>query len=96
MEPGYRPEYGTHSIGQPQTSMTHGFVFGIAKAAGGTELEIAYPSGRRSIMIPEDKAITVFDPLPRSAAVPGLAVEAVTRPGADGIRRAGRLTLTKQ
>ncbi len=96
MEAGYRPEYGTHSIAQPQTSMTHGFVFGIAKGPGGTELDIAYPSGRRAILVPEGKPITVFDLLPRSAAARGVAVEGVTRPGADGIRRASRLTLPRQ
>lgn len=96
MEAGYRPEYGTHSIAQPQTSMTHGFVFGIVKGESGTELEIAYPSGRRAILVPEGKAITVFDLLPRGAAVRGVAVEGVTRPGTDGIRRASRLTLPRQ
>jgi hypothetical protein len=93
-EPGYRPEYGTHSINAEGTSMTHGFVFGITKQADGTGLEIAYPDGRRSIVVPDGMDITVSDLLPRSVLVPGVAVSSVTRPSPDGVRRAARLTLS--
>ncbi|MBC2666278.1 hypothetical protein H7F51_12185 [Novosphingobium flavum] len=93
MEPGYRPEYGTHAMGQPETSMTHGFVFGIAKAAGGTELTVAYPDGKRTILVPDGMAVTISDLLPRSAAGQGVAVTGVTRASPDGVRRASRLTL---
>jgi hypothetical protein len=93
MEPGYRPEYGTHLMAGGAASMTHGFVFGIAKAAGGTELTVAYPEGKRTILVPEGMPVTVSDLLPRSAAVPGTQVGGVTRPGPDGVRRASRMTL---
>ncbi len=94
MEPGYRPEYGTHRLaGTQDVSMSHGFVFGIAKTAAGTEVTVAYPDGRRAIVVPGGMAITVSDLLPRSAAAPGVAFSGVTRPGADGVRRASRLTL---
>jgi hypothetical protein len=94
-EPGYRPEYGTHSIATPGTSMTHGFVFGIAKRDGGTEFEVAYPGGRRAILVPESTTVTISDLQLRSAAV-GAAVSAVTRPGSDGVRRASRLILAER
>jgi hypothetical protein len=92
-EPGYRPEYGTHPLAAPGVSMTHGFVFGIVKRDGGTELEIAYPAGRHTSLVPDALSVTVFDLLPRSAAAPGVSVSAVTRPDGDGVRRAGRLVL---
>ncbi len=91
-EPGYRPEYGTHSIAAPGTSMTHGFVFGIAKREGGTDLDIAYPEGRRAILVPGEMGVTVSDLQPRSAAARA-KVTAVTRPGSDGVHRASRLVL---
>jgi hypothetical protein len=93
-EPGYRPEYGTHSLATAGTSMTHGFIFGIAKTEGGTALEIAYPDGRRSILLPDTVGVTVSDLLPRTAAAPGVAVSSVTRASPDGIRRAARLVLS--
>lgn len=92
-EPGYRPEYGTHSIATPQTSMTHGFVFALRPGNGGKNVEVAYPGGRRVILVPSDVAVIVFDLLPRSAAAAGVEVSAVTRPGSDGVRRASRLTI---
>lgn len=92
-EPGYRPEYGTHSMAAPGVSMTHGFVFGMASAEGGTALDIAYPDGRRTILLPESMAVTVSDLLPRTVLAPGTAVSGVTRAGPDGVRRASRLTL---
>ncbi len=94
-EPGYRPEYGTHAIATPGTSMTHGFVFAIVNREGGTELEVAYPDGRRSIVVPDAVGLTVSDLLPRSAAAVGVRVASVTRPSADGVRRAARLVLSE-
>lgn len=92
-EPGYRPEYGTHSVATPQTSMTHGFVFAIRPVSEGSEFEVAYPDGKRTILVPSSAPVTVFDLLPRSAAAPGVEVSLVTRPGPDGVRRASRLTI---
>jgi hypothetical protein len=94
-EPGYRPEYGTHSIAAAGTSMTHGFVFGIEKHPDGTRLEVAYPGGRRAILIPEGLEVTITDLQPRSIAAPGRAVSAVMRTSSDGIRRASRLVLSE-
>jgi hypothetical protein len=94
-EPGYRPEYGTHSIAAAGTSMTHGFVFGIEKHPAGTRLEVAYPGGRRAILILEGLAVTITDLQPRSVAAPGRAVSAVTRTSSDGVRRASRLVLSE-
>lgn len=92
-ESGYRPEYGTHSLAAAGVSMTHGFVFGIVKREGETELEIAYPGGSRAILVPDTTGVTTFDLQPRSAVTSGMLVSAVTRSGSDGIRRAGRLVL---
>jgi len=95
MESGYRPEYGTHGVGAPGASMTHGFVFGVAPATGGTKVTVAYPQGKRDILLPEGMAVTVSDLLPRSVLKPGVAVGGVTRPGKDGVQRAARLTLAE-
>lgn len=92
-EPGYRPEYGTHPINATGTSMTHGFVFSIASIEGATKVEVAYPDGRRTVILPAGLTPTISDLLPRSAAAPGTEVTGVTRMGKDGVRRAARLTL---
>ena len=94
-EPGYRPEYGTHAIAMPETSMTHGFVFAIRKAEGGTELEIAYPDGRRAILLPDGVGVTISDLKDRSVLKPGTAVSSVTRRGADDVFRASRMVLSQ-
>jgi hypothetical protein len=94
-EAGYRPEYGTHAIAAAGTSMTHGFVFALRKVEGGTEMEIAYPDGRRTILVPEGMTVTVSDLKERSVLTPGVAVSAVTRRGPDNVWRASRLTLVK-
>lgn len=92
-EPGYLPEFGTHQIGAPNTAMTHGFVFGIRQVSTATELDVYYPGGCRVIEVPADVKVTAYDLLGRSAAAPGREVSAVTRPGSDGVQRAGRLVL---
>lgn len=94
-EPGYRPEYGTHLIAMPATSMTHGTIDGVADTPAGRELRVVYPNGVRRLVVEPDIQVTAFDTLPRSTLKAGLKVGAVTRPGADGVYRAGRLTLAQ-
>jgi hypothetical protein len=95
-EPGYQPEYGTHAIATAGTSMTHGFVFDIAKRAEGTLLDIAYPGGHRAVLVAQAMSITITDLQPRASAAPGVAVSAVTRAGSDGVHRASRLVLAER
>jgi hypothetical protein len=97
LEPGYRPEEGTHAVSATNPNlMTHGTVKSATKTAEGVELEVTYPSGSRHIVVPPGVAITVSDPLDRSALKPGVAVSSVTRPGADGVPRASRLQLVNK
>jgi hypothetical protein len=48
MEPGYRPEYGTHLMAQSGNAMTHGTVGSARQTAAGVELEVGYPGGWRA------------------------------------------------
>lgn len=92
LEPGYRPEEGTHAVSPSNPNMmTHGTVKSTKKTADGVELEVTYPNGSRRLMVPASAPVTVSDPQSRSVLKPGLAVGGVTRPGADGIERASRI-----
>jgi hypothetical protein len=96
LEPGYRPEYGTHLMSeQSNTAMTHGTVSKAAKTAVGVELDVEYPGGSRHLIVAPDIKITVSDLLSRNVLTPGTMVSAVLRKGADGVLRAGRLTLSQ-
>jgi hypothetical protein len=90
-EPGYEPEHGTHPMPRPNTSMTHGTVASVADTAEGEQLDITYPGGSRRVLVPPEVKVTAYDIKPRSFAVPGVIVNAVTRKGPDGVARAGRL-----
>jgi hypothetical protein len=96
MEPGYRPEYGTHIMAQNGNAMTHGTVSSARQTAAGVELEVGYPGGNRLVILPGDMKITDYEPLGRAVLKPGIRVSAVVRKGEDGVARAGRLTLNAQ
>lgn len=92
LEPGYEPEHGTHAVSATNSNMmTHGSVKSITKAADGVELEVAYPSGSRHIIVADGVPVTVSDPQDRSVLKPGVTVSGVTRTGPDGVARASRL-----
>ncbi|MCS0631158.1 hypothetical protein NX786_17635 [Telluria mixta] len=93
MEPGYRPEYGTHLMARSGTAMTHGTVGNVRQTAAGVELDVAYPGGARHLILADGMTITGYEPLARGVLKPGTRVSAVVRKGEDGIPRAGRLTL---
>ena len=61
----------------------------------GRELRVVYPDGARKVIVGPDVKVTAFDAQARSALTPGLKVGGVTRPGADKVYRAGRLTFTR-
>jgi hypothetical protein len=94
MEPGYRPEYGTHMMAQADTAMTHGTVSATSKTAAGVELDVSYPDGSRHLIIADDIKITGYDLLSRKVLKPGTKVGAVARKDANGVLKAGRLTLS--
>jgi len=97
MEPGYRPETGTHLMaGQQNRAMTHGDVTAVRQTAAGVELDVTYPGGSRHLVVPPDVKVTDFQLLDRSVLKPGTQVGAVARKGDDGVLRAGRLTLPAQ
>ena len=94
LEPGYRPEQGTHAVSPTNPDMmTHGTVKSVAKAADGVELEITYPSGSRKIVVAAGVPVTISDPRDKSILKPGQLVGSVTRPGPDGVPRASRIQL---
>jgi hypothetical protein len=96
MEPGYRPEYGTHMMAQSGNAMTHGTVSAARQTAAGVELDVDYPGGGRRLIVPADMKITDYELLERDVLKPGTRVSAVVRKGEDGVPRAGRLTLGSQ
>lgn len=95
LEPGYRPEEGTHGMEGSANQMTHGTVANATKTSAGVELNVTYPGGSRRIIVPSEVTVTFFDPQDRNSLKPGVGVSGVTRKGPDGIFRAGRLVLTK-
>ena len=94
LEPGYRPEEGTHGMGGANM-MTHGTVESASKPNAGVELKVTYPGGSRRIVVPSTVTVTFFDLQDRSTLKPVTAVSGVTRKGPDGVPRAGRLVLAK-
>lgn len=96
LEPGYRPEEGTHAVSATDSNMmTHGMVKSADKNDAGVELQITYPGGSRLILVPQDAPVVISDPLDKSVLKPGVAVSGVTRAGIDGVPRASRLQLQK-
>lgn len=95
LEPGYKPEEGTHGMGGAANRMTHGTVESAAKTSAGVELTVTYPSGSRRIVIPPEVTVTYFDLQDRTSLKPGASVSGVTRKGPDGVSRAGRLVLAR-
>lgn len=97
LEPGYRPEEGTHAVSATDSNMmTHGTVKSANKTDAGVELEVTYPGGSRLILVPPTVPVTISDPLDRSVLKPGVMVGGVTRTGPDGIPRASRLQLPNE
>jgi hypothetical protein len=95
LEPGYRPEDGSHDLGPGNANqMTHGTVKSVSRTADGVQLEITYPAGSRRLLVADSVPITLSEPLDHAVLKPGLAVEGVTRPGSDGLARASRLQLS--
>jgi hypothetical protein len=95
LEPGYRPEEGTHAVSATNPNMmTHGTVKSATKAAEGVELEVTYPNGSRHLLVAPGVPVTLSDPLDHSVLKPGVAVGGVTRPGPDGVEHASRLQLS--
>lgn len=97
LEPGYKPEEGTHPVSDTNPNMmTHGTVKTATKTDAGVEVEVTYPDGSRMLLIPPDIPITQSDPLDKSALKPGVAVSGVTRVGTDDVERASRIQLANQ
>jgi hypothetical protein len=93
LEPGYRPENGTHGIVGSPNMMTHGTVASAKKTGDDVELTVISPDGSRRIIVPAGVGVTVSDLLDRTALKPGVGVSGVTRKGDDGVYRAGRVTV---
>jgi hypothetical protein len=97
LEPGYRPEEGTHAVSPTDSNMmTHGTVKSVSKTEAGVEIEVTYPDGKRNLLVPPNVPVTISDPLDKSVLKPGVAVGSVTRTGPDGVPRASRLQLSNK
>lgn len=97
LEPGYRPEQGTHAVSPSNPNMmTHGTVTSATRTAEGVQLEVTYADGSRHIVVSPGTPITLSAPLARSVLKPGVAVSGVTRPGPDGVPRASGLQLSNK
>jgi hypothetical protein len=95
LEPGYRPEEGTHAVSSTNANMmTHGSVKSVTKSADGVRLEVTYPNGSRHIIVAPGVPVTLSDPLNHSVLKPGVVVGGVTRPDPRGVERASRLQLS--
>jgi hypothetical protein len=92
-EPGYERDYGTKAARNGRVE-THGTVSTVEETADGVELNVQYPGGSRHLVVPASLKVTRFDPLSRDVLKPGMVVRAVLLKDADGIYRAGRLTLS--
>jgi hypothetical protein len=95
-EPGNTPEWGTHAMGGGPRQMTHGTVAKITPTATGRELEISYPNGGRRLLLASEIPVVGSVVLPTDQAKPGVVVQAVTRPGPDGVWRSPRLLLPRE
>jgi hypothetical protein len=94
LEPGYRPEEGTHPVSATDSNMmTHGTVKSVSKTDAGVEIQVTYPDGSRNLLVPPNAPVTLSDPLDKGALKPGVSVGGVTRIGPDGVPRASRLQL---
>ena len=95
LEPGYRPEEGSHAVSATNANMmTHGTVQSVNRTADGVQLEITYPGGSRRLLVADGIPVTYSEPLDHAVLQSGVAVEGVTRVGVDGVERASRLQLS--
>lgn len=61
--PGVKPGEGDRVMDEATgTKMTNGTVGQVVRAAGGSELDIAYPGGQRHIVVPPDVPIMSMKP----------------------------------
>lgn len=94
MEPGFRPEVGTHPTARrPGTMMTHATVASVTANGEGHLLVLTAPDGPREVLAPTGVPVTGYTVKARATLKPGDKVNAVTRLDPDGVWRAGRLLL---
>lgn len=87
--PGMKPGEGDRVMDEATgTKMTNGTVGQVVQAAGGSELDVAYPGGQRHIVVPPDVPIMSMMPGERDLVKPGTPVVVVTMAGADGVKMA--------
>lgn len=83
--PGMKPGEGDRVMDEATgTKMTNGTVGQVVQAAGGSELDVAYPGGQRHIVVPPDVPIMSMMPGGRDLVKPGTPVVVVTMAGPDG------------
>ncbi|TFY98215.1 hypothetical protein [Ramlibacter humi] len=75
----------------PQSTMTNATVAGIASAADGSRLKVAYPGGEQTIVVPPEAVIFSVKPGSRDLLVPGTRVS-LTAQQVDGKPTATRIS----
>jgi len=79
---------------QPHSMMTNGTVGTVKAGASGRELDVAFPTGSRHIVVPPDTPIVQMTFAPDHGLVkPGAGVFVIAAPQADGTYTAGNLTI---
>ena len=79
---------------QPHSMMTNGTVGTVKAGANGRELDVAFPSGTRHVVVPADVPIVLMTFAPdHSLVTPGAGVFVIGVPQADGSYTAGNLTV---
>ena len=79
----------------PDSLMTNATVSGIASAAQGQDLKVAYKGGESEIIVAPDTPIVTFAPGDASLLKPGVAIFTVALKKADGSLSAARVTAEK-
>jgi hypothetical protein len=79
---------------QPHSMMTNGTVGTVKAGANGRELDVAFPSGSRHIVVPADVPIVLMTFSPDHSLVkPGAGVFLIGAPQPDGTYAAANLTI---
>jgi hypothetical protein len=87
---------GQHAWDQgPESSMTNATVAEVAANPNGRTLQLKYKGGETAVDVPPDAPIVTPIPGDRGLLIPGKAVVAFVRKGADGAWMAANLTVEK-
>jgi hypothetical protein len=85
---------GSHDA-VPRNTTTNATVAGVSGASGSRRMTLAYKGGEKTVVVPEDVPVVMFEPADRSLLVPGAHVIVYGATQADGAVAAERVTVGK-